>query len=141
MIYTRKGNDYTENYWPVAHDVIAALRARFPGPSTTAARGPFSVILDGEICALDGRTKGLMAFGKNMTVARTEREYGTAGDRSTRLGWHVELPAWMCYICFDVVFIEGTGCESLLQEVLHQCHLGQYLLLCPVASPLHSLTA
>lgn len=109
VMYTRKGNDYTENYWPVAHDVIACLRDK----------GTFSVILDGEICALDGRTKELIPFGKNLGVAKLEREYGA--NKQEALGWHTDLPSWMCFIAFDLVYLDGEGAERLIQDALTAC--------------------
>jgi DNA ligase 4 len=66
-LFTRRGNDYTDNYWPVAHNIIMSLRKK---------GHKFSCILDGEICAFDRMSQNFVPFGQNLGVARLEREYG-----------------------------------------------------------------
>eukprot|EP01031_Cornospumella_fuschlensis_P035902 gene35902-43549_t len=109
VIYTRRGNDYTETYWPVAHDVINCFRKR-----TKSA-----FIVDGEICALDGTSKIVMPFGSNMSVARLEREYGA--NKQDQLGWHTDLPNWMCFVAFDLVFLQGEDSQPEMDRVMTEC--------------------
>jgi DNA ligase-4 len=109
-LFTRRGNDYTDNYYPVAHNVIMSLRKKDHN---------FSCILDGEICAFDGVSKNFLPFGQNLSVARTEREYGE--DKQNSVDWYKDLPHWMTFVMFDIVYIDGEGCEEVISKALLEC--------------------
>lgn len=111
ILYTRRGNDYTENYWPVAHDIISCCRKR----------GKFSCILDGEILAINGETKAHLPFGHNLTIARNEREYGE--NKQHTVGWHKELNEWMMFFMFDIIYIDGEDSQFLLSQACEDCGL------------------
>jgi DNA ligase-4 len=112
IFYTRKGNDYTELYWPVAHDLISCLRKK---------GGKFSCILDGEILAINGTTKAHIPFGSNQTVARNEREYGV--DKENISGWFSKLNEWMIFYVFDIVYLNGEDSQWIIQQAVQDCGL------------------
>lgn len=109
MLFTRRGNDYSDNYWPVAHSIITSIRKK----------GGFSCILDGEICAWSNSNKAYLPFGNNLTVAKLEREYGA--DKEDRVGWHIDLPNWMVFIAFDIVYLEGDNSDEIISQALSEC--------------------
>ncbi len=117
VLYTRRGNDYTEIYWPIAHNILTAIRKRGGGlPSNN-----FSCVIDGEICALDGNTKQYLPFGNNLTVAKVERDYGEQRNTNTSIDWYLELPQWMVFIAFDITYFEGGNSQQIIQEAFTEC--------------------
>eukprot|EP01033_Poteriospumella_lacustris_P007600 gene7600-5461_t len=112
-LYTRRTNDYTDNYWPVVQNIITSIRKK----------GDFSCILDGEICAFDATTKKYLPFGNNLTVAKAEIEYGETQPEGTA-DWYLDLPAWMTFIAFDVVYFDGPDSQRFLHQALTECGLG-----------------
>ncbi len=109
-LFTRRGNDYTDNYWPVAHNIIMSLRKKGHN---------FSCILDGEICAIDSASKNFLPFGQNLSVARVEREYGE--DKPDDVNWYKDLPHWMTFVMFDIIYIDGEGSEEIIAKSLQDC--------------------
>jgi DNA ligase-4 len=111
ILYTRRGNDYTENYWPIAHDIIASIRKRCK----------ISCIIDGEILAINGNTKAHLPFGHNLTIARNEREYGE--NKQQQVGWHTALSEWMMFYVFDIVYIAGEDSQWIISSAMTDCGL------------------
>lgn len=112
-LYTRRTTDYTDNYWPVVQNIITSLRKR----------GDFSCILDGEICAYDSTTKKFVPFGNNLTVAKAETEYGATQPEGS-IDWYLDLPAWMTFVAFDIVYFQGPDSQTFIRQALQECGLG-----------------
>jgi len=148
MLWTRNGNDYTNEYYPLASTVAKESKKCGVG----------SAIFDGEVLAYDKKTDRHVVFGKNRTIGKLEREraldpswdpandtldHNTWGppDRfeTVKDDWRSDLDGWLQYVVFDVVFlsdefgVQGRCAEIIAQSALEiEQELG---IVCPAPLP------
>lgn len=98
--FSLKLNDYTDNYWPLAHSIIRQLRKT----ANTAAKTVCPSRRRNPHHAIDVISKRAMTFGTNSLVAKIERrEYGAKLDHEEgerhRHDLYVSLPFDLLYLC------------------------------------------
>lgn len=102
QLWTRNGNDYTQNYQVFLNEVI-------DGGLICAE----DCILDGEMVSWDNENQKEIAFGNNRTVGIYEKDF-----EEQRINGSFEAKKmWMMFVVFDIIYIGGENADILLNQI------------------------
>eukprot|EP01034_Spumella_vulgaris_P024412 gene24412-30756_t len=119
--FTRRGNDYTDNYMPLSQIVRDNILVDVPH----AQRDQYKMIIDGEVCAWDVVLQENMPFGSNLSVAKVERELRESYGNYVPAGWDRNLSACMYFVAFDLVYFDGPEAGQIIDDAMNECGIDE----------------
>jgi ATP-dependent DNA ligase len=102
IMLTRNGNDYTESYSTLAKIIVKNVNVS-------------TCILDGEVMSWDNVNGTFIPFGSNRGVGKYENMKYEAGKGKP--GWDENLPQWLVFKVFDIIYIDGPGSAGIVRTV------------------------